>query len=242
MKKVLKWILIPIAVIVAVPFLLLVLLLFCFPIRYRVFAKFDESKDVRVKVSYLFGLVRLKYFQQNGKNDASLWIFFLRFRSKAKQENNLSQNEKTADIVSFAQKKVEKYAIDKEIKSENMWMSLKDILTFGEIKTIIMDSFKTVKKLLVTVRPKFIDIEGAFGREDPADTALLYGGYEALAHTLGIRKNVRLLPVFGNVSEVLRLRVDVRGSVNIYRIIIPVARLLLSKPIWDLILKGDSDE
>ena len=242
MKKVLKWVLIPIALIAAIPLLLLVLLLLCFPICYRVFAKIDEGKDVRVKVSYLFGLVRFMYSSKNGDEDVILWILFLRLRSKAVQKSKIKRERKTSGIFSFVLKSFEKEAIDKEADSKKILTNLKDILTFDEIKTIIKDSFKTIKKLLAAVRPKFIDIEGEFGRTDPADTAFLYGGYEAAAHILGIRKNVRLLPVFNNEAEVMRLRLDVRGRINIYSLIVPVARLLLTNPIRDLILKGDSNE
>ena len=242
MKKMLKWVLVPIAVIVAVPLVLFMLLLFCFPIRYKVLAKIDENKDINAKVSYLFGLVRLKYSLKNGKDDASIWVLFLRFGNKTTQKINFAQNDKNNDIFPFKQKNVEKEAVDKETDSKKLLTNLKDILTFGEIKTIIKDSFKTIKKLLVAIRPKFIDIEGEFGRLDPAETAIMYGGYEAVSNVLGIRRNVRLLPVFNNDEEVLRLRVDVRGRVNIYMLLIPVVRLLLSKPIRNLILKGDSDE
>ena len=242
MKKVLKWILIPIAVIVAIPILLLVLLLLCFPISYRVLAIIDESKNVSAKISYLFGLIRFKYSLIDGKDDASLRILFLRFGNKATQKTNYKQDNKISDFSSFIQKNIKKEAIDKDSEPKNLLTNLKDILTFGEIKTIIQDSYETLKKLLEAVRPKYIDIEGEFGRTSPADTAILYGGYEAFTHILGIRKNVRLLPVFNNEDEVLRLRVDVRSRVYIYRLLIPVVRLLLSKPIRNLFLEGDSDE
>ena len=242
MKKVLKWILISIAVIVALPLLLLMLMLLCFPICYRVFAKIDESKSVSVKVSYLFGLVRFKYSLVGSEEDTSLWILFLRFGSKTKQKNNYAQKKKISGIFSLIQKNFNKEAIDESTEPKKSMTNLKDILTFGEFKTIIKDSFKTIKKMLVAIRPKFLLIEGEFGRLDPADTALMYGGYEAVSHILGIRENVRLLPVFNNEEEVLRLRLDVRGRVNIYRLIIPIVRLLLSKPIRDLILEGDSNE
>ena len=238
----LKWVLIPIAVIVAIPLLLFVMLLLCFPICYRVFAKIDESTHIRVKVSYLLGLVRFRYSHKDEQDDVVMWILFLRFRSKEKQKDKLAKDTKISSIFSFVRKSFEKKPIDKETKPKKMMTNLKDILTFDEIKTIIKGSFKTIKKLLAAIRPKSIDIEGEFGRVDPSDTAILYGGYEAAAHILGIRENVRLLPVFNIEEEVLRLRVDVRGRVNIYRLLIPVVRLLLSKPIRGLILKGDSDE
>ena len=242
MKKVLKWFLILFAAVAVIPFLLLVLLFFCFPIRYRVFARIDETKVVRVKVSYLCGLVRFKYFSENGEEDLSIWILFLSFRSKAAQGINFAKKEKTSGIFSFLRKNIKKETAVKYKQQKKIMTNLKDILTFGEIKTIIKDSFMTIKKLLAAMRPKHIDIEGDFGRTDPADTAIMYGGYEACAHILGIRKNIRLSPVFNNEEEVLRLKVDVRGSLNIYRMLIPVVRLLLSKPIRNIILKGDSDE
>ena len=242
MKKVLKWVLVPIAVVVAIPLLLLILLFLCFPIHYRIFAKIDESKDISAKISYLFGLIRFKYSKENGKDDANLWIFFLRFGNKTFQKNKNVKDAETSGISSFIQKNIKKSAIDKDAGSKKVPMSLKDILTFGAIKTIIKDSIKTTKKLLMAIRPKYIDIEGEFGRKDPADTAILYGGYEAVSHILDIRENVRLQPVFGDEAEILRLKVDIRGRVNVYRLIIPSVRLLLSKPIRDLILKGDSDE
>ena len=242
MKKVLKWVLISIAIVLAIPLLLLVLLLLCFPIRYRVLAKIDENKNIRVNISYLLGLVRYKVLVEYGEYETCLWILFLRFRNKAKQKKSQDSNGKISGNFLFMLKNDKKTPIDEASKPNKALTNLKDILTFGEIKTIIKDSFKAVKKILAALCPKFIDIEGEFGRPDPADTAILYGGYEAVSRIMGIRKNVRLLPVFQNEAEVLRLKVDVRGSVNVYRLIFPVAKLLLTMPIRDVILKGDSDE
>ena len=242
MKKVLKWVLIPIAVVIAVPLLLLVLLLLCFPIRYRFYAKIDKDKQVSAKVSYLFGLVRFKYSHKDEQDDVVVWILFLRFRSKAKQKKIETRDMKISSIFSFVLKNIEKKAIDKKRGPIKTMTDVKEILTFDEIKTIIRGSLKTLKKMLAAIRPKFIDIEGEFGRKDPSDTAFLYGGYEAASHVLGIRENVRLLPVLNNEEEVLRLKIDVRGRVYIYGLLIPVVRLILSKPVRDLIFKEDSDE
>ena len=242
MRKVLKWVLIPIAVVIAIPLLLIVLLFLCFPIRYRFYAKIDDGKDVGIKASYLFGLFRFMYSHKEDQDEMVIWILFLRFRSRDRQKTKVAKDTKISSFLSYMLKSVEKETIDKELDQKKMPPSLKDILTFDEIKTIIRDSFKTIKKLLVAIRPRYIDIEGEFGRMDPADTAFLYGGYEAIAHVLGIRENVRLLPVFDALEEVLRLKVDVRGCVNIYRLLIPLVGLILSKPVWELIFKGDSSE
>ena len=242
MKKVLKWVLIPIAVVAAIPLLLLLLLLLCFPIRYRFYAKIDKHREVSARVSYLFGLVRFKYLHKDEQDDMTIWILFLRFKSRAKRRKIKTRDMKISSIFSFMLKNIEKKAIDKKRGPIKTLTDVKDILTFDEIKTIIGDSFKTLKKLLAAIRPKFIDIEGEFGRTDPSDTAFLYGGYEAASHILGIRENVRLLPVFNNEEEVLRLKIGLGGRVYIYSLLIPVVRLILSKPIRDIILKGDSDE
>ena len=242
MRKMLKWVLISIAVIIAIPILVLVLVLLCFPIGYKVFAIVGKSTDLCVKVSYLLGLIRFRYLLENGKEDVSMWILFLRFGKKSTQEIDKSEKKKTSDFISFILKNVKKETIDKDAESEKTKLGLKDILTFSIIKTIIKDSLKTIIKFLAALRPRYIDIEGEFGRIDPSDTAIMYGGYEAVAHILGIRDSVRLLPVFNNEEEVLRLSIDVRGRVHMYRLLIPIVRLLLSKPIRDLILKGVSDE
>ena len=241
MKRVLKWVLIPIAVVVAIPLLLLVLLLLCFPVKYRIFANIHETNDIKANISYLFGLIRFKYTKVGEEQTTNLRILFLQFRDRVTEKNIVKQDKKTRGIFSYLQENIEKEAIGKDSPAKKTQSGLKDILTFGSIKTIIKDSFKTVKKLLVALRPKFIDIEGEFGRADPADTALLYGGYEAVAHMLGVRENVRLQPVFGNEAEVLRLRVDAWGRVNFLRLIFPMAGLLLSKPIRNIILKGASE-
>ena len=255
MKKALKWVLILIAAVAAFPLLLIVLLLLCFPIRYRIYAKIDEGKDVRAKISYLFGFVRYKYsLKDSGTNETSqsgpepsgsLWLLWHRFRpkekNKATQKNAQGRKEKTSDIFSFVQEISKKEAIGKDAGSSNLITILKDILTYRDFKTIIKDSIKTVKKLLLAIRPKYIKIEGEFGLANPADTAFLYGGYVAASSILGIRKNVSLLPIFNNEAKILRLNADIRGRVNIYGLIIPVLRLFLTKPVRD-ILKGASYE
>ena len=250
MKKILKWVLIFIVIIVAIPFLLFILLLLCFPISYKIYAKIDEKKDVCIKVSYLFGFVRYmysyKYHNQNVcETDESLRLLFFQLKPKANKQPGRKikfiRKRKTSEMLSFLLKN-EKKTSKENIKDETNFLAyLKQILTYDDFKTIIKDSSKTIKKLLLAIRPKFIKIVGEFGLECPADTAFLYGGYEAAAHILSIRKNVTLQPVFDN-QNVLRLDADVKGRVNIYKLIFPVVGFLLSKPIISQILKGESDE
>ena len=241
MKKKLIWILIPFAVAVAIPLLLIILLLLCFPVKYKIFAKIDEKKHVKVKISYLFGAVRYIYSVEGTKTEMNLWFLFYKFKGgsvqKAMEKKPKKDSDKTFNIHSFLSKNTEKDTKTSDKPPSGILTNLKDILTSSDFKTIIKDSLKLIKKIFMAVRPKHMRVNAEFGLTSPADTALIYGGYEAAACYFGI-SNIQLQPIFNVESNVLRLLADVDGRINIYRLIVPLVSFLLKKPIRDLILKG----
>lgn len=244
MKKALKYTLIIIAAFLAIPLLMLILLLLCFPIRYKFSAKIDEKKDVRLKISYLFGFVRYIYLLDDQQNEGSLRILWFKFGNKNKTGKKPSKKNffEPKEIYSFVRKNLKKGAKNDAQDSKDSNLNLKDGLTLSEIKTIIKESVNTLKKLLLALRPGYFRFSGEVGLMCPADTAYLYGVFMAVSHFLGISKNISLHPVFQNDSFVWRIDTDARGSVNIYRLLFPLAALALSTPIKNMILKGETYE
>ena len=244
MKKVIKYALIALAVVFAIPLLLLVLLLLSFPIRYKIFAKIDEKKDVRLKISYLFGLLRYVHFYDDEKNEGNLCVLWFRVGGKpktAKRKKPAVKNFFEMDsLYSFVQKNLQKIVKDATLDSDKEREGLKESLTLQEIKTIIKDSVGTLKKLLLAVRPGYFRLAGEVGLTCPAKTAYLYGAFMAVTHFFGFGKNISLLPVFENESTVWRIDTEARGFINFYRLLVPLALFALRTPVMNMILKGDA--
>jgi len=122
------------------------------------------------------------------------------------------------------------------------------VLTYPNRKIIMELTWRTVKKIIKTLKPKHFDISGTVGFADPSQTGLFIGMYEALAEPLKIRKNVRLSGNFDTPATVIDLQIYVKGSINIARMTLPIIGLIIKKPIRTLIKdllklrKEDSNE
>jgi hypothetical protein len=69
----------------------------------------------------------------------------------------------------------------------------------------------------------------------PSDTGLFFGAYEALAGMFNCRKNIRLSGEFNTDKTIFRINGETGGSVSLFRLTLPIAQLLLKKPIRSLI-------
>ena len=245
MKKTLKYALIFLGILLSVPLFLLVLLLLLFPIRYKISAKIDKKKDIRVKLSYLFGLFRYVYLLDDRQKKGCFWILCFKCGSKSKttqrKKTFMEKIFSTDDIFLFVQKNIKKILKEEVCCSKGKPISIKDGLTLQEIKTIIKDSVSTLKKLVLAVRPGYFRFSGEVGLRCPAKTAYLYGLFMAMSHWFGVGKNISLSPVFENDSTVVFINAEARGFVYVYGLLFPLVGLVLGTPIKKIILKGASE-
>ena len=117
------------------------------------------------------------------------------------------------------------------------------VISYPNRKVITGLVFKAVKKALKALKPKHFDISGTIGFADPSKTGFLLGLYETLAGLFKIRKHLRLGGNFDTDATVFDLQGDVRGSISILGMTLPILGLWLKKPIRilikDLRRKGD---
>ena len=114
-------------------------------------------------------------------------------------------------------------------------MAIKDKLTSAELKIIMNLCKRALHKFVRALRPKRFKINGVIGFDDPSHTGWFMGAYEAIIGAFDLRQNIRLL---GSYHEsALRLEVDIKGRVRLFRLMWPVIWLYLHKPIRTIINK-----
>ena len=109
------------------------------------------------------------------------------------------------------------------------------VLTYPNRKIIMELTWRMVKKIFKVLKPKHFNIYGTVGFEDPSKTGMFIGLYEVFAELLKIRKNVRIGGNFDTPTTAIALYIDVKGSINIARMTLPIIGLLIKKPIRTLI-------
>lgn len=258
-KKALLWLAYVFLAALALALLLPLLLLLCFPVKYRALARVDGGAEASIRVSYLFGLARFAFTVRDGKAAAGAWLLWHNFvkggKGPAKAPDPEEDGGPRAEgagggnrplffrVLQGFQKKAKSPPAPENAQKppdDGLGDGAKQGLTYGDIKLIISGTGKLAKKLFRAVKPKRLDVEGEFGFADPSETAICYGAYEALANMLGIRKQVRLFPIFNNEATVWRVKASAFGRINLYRLIAPLAGILLDTRMRALILKGDN--
>jgi len=117
-----------------------------------------------------------------------------------------------------------------ENKSEtSVFTKAKLILTYPDLKIIIALCFQCLGKLYRALKPKRLNIQGVVGFDDPATTGWFFGAYEATLSTLRLRDRIRLLGSYH--EKALRLDIDIKGRVRLFRLLWPFLWLYLKKPI-----------
>jgi len=232
--------------------LLLVLVLLAIPIRYTVNIENGEAREdgtnASVRVSYLFKLIRAYYDYKNGDGQLKIRVLWFAVGEKKKKikahvETDMPAENESTESGPIEDKpdetarpsKFQRFFKSAKDKIERINHNANTVLTYPNLKTIISLSVNALRKIFKILKPKYFDISGTVGFADPSRTGLFIGFYEAITQTLKIRKNVRLAGNFDTPHTTAELRVVVRGSINIARLLLPVIGLLLKKPIHILI-------
>jgi hypothetical protein len=209
---------------------LLLLLLFA-PLRYAVVARVGDGTTVRVKASYLFRFITVRYLYQKGKGVSRVRVLGIPVGGGARQTiKDEPATEKEEAVAEDIKPTDERPAPEPSPGyTEKDPHRFKGILTYPELKTIIRLVFQCIKKTAGVLLPKRLDIIGTVGFSDPAATGVMAGIYENAAALLSLRDKVRLTADFTRPG--VRLKVSAKGSVNGARLLWPVVWLVCKKPI-----------
>ena len=244
------WILVGIAallgLVVTLVFVLIIVL--CLGrIQYHVDAQ--VGGDTRVEIKYLMRLVYFVATYKEGKYDSQIRIAWYKPgmakpRKAEKQEKgaDLPQDAHEENNIADLLKDVEKHydntasftssplGSEKEKKDRlKPFKQAKSILTYPDRKIIIGLCFQCMFKFLKALKPKLLDISGVIGFEDPYNTGLFMGAYEATIGIMQLRHKIRILGSYH--EKALMLNIKAKGRACLWRLIWPFIWLYLHKPI-----------
>ncbi|MCL2364759.1 MAG: DUF2953 domain-containing protein [Defluviitaleaceae bacterium] len=265
-KKILLGILLGILIILLSP---LILLLVFTPLRYAVVARVGDGTVVRVKASYLFRALTVRFLYRGGEVISQMRIFGIRVgggRTKISADMVKPKPHKSEDAMpiaknepanEFAEEPTEEPAemespddpidetpeTESEKSSPSAWHKLRRILTYPELKIIIGLVLTCLKRFLRVLLPKRFDIVGLVGFDDPATTGMALGAYESIVGMLNLRQRIRLAADFTKPG--VRLKISAGGGISAARMLRPLISLYMKKPVRRFIKflrKGDLHE
>jgi hypothetical protein len=219
-------------------FLLFIFVLTLIPIKYSAKVNKNEKMNFCFQIKYFFRLIRFVYAFKDGESKSALYIFGIRIRTKdAPKPQKVAKTAKAAAAKTVEIKKTVVKAKAKKVKKEktSYIRNFFAVLTDSQGKTIIKLVLATIRKILRMFKPKYLDVSGVVGFSDPCNTGLFVGAYEALAAGCGFRDKVRLEGKFDTDETFIQIKGEVRGSVSIFRLVLPVIGLILKKPVRELL-------
>jgi len=263
-KKIGKFILWTLLGIIALPivlFLFIIFLIICLgKIRYRINAKIGNETTAHVEVSFFKWLVKCTFMYANGKMDVNGRIAWIKINSDNKEPKPEASKTKTTDDTSTAKtptpfeakathkeplhqnQNITKHKPEREKKhkkeKKDYLGNIKNIMEFmseNEIKKIIYLTIQCFAKFLRVLRPKYINVSGVIGFDDPATTGWAMGTYEAIVGTTGLKPHIHLLGSYH--EKALHLDIDTNGQIRLGSLIWPFVWLTLRKPVRRLIYK-----
>jgi hypothetical protein len=215
---------------------LVLLLLAAVPVWYV--ARYDEENNFSFRARYLFATYDLE--------SSEFRIFGIKIGGRKKKSQPPPKEKKsfTEKVIekTFSEIKPEKIKSEEKKsakKKESVFKTLADayeLLTDGQVKTIIKPILATFIKLIKIILPKHLYVRGVIGFTCPASTGMFFGAYSIVAEAFNLQKSVCLAGDFNTNETVFRINAKARGSVSALRIAFPIARLLLIKPVRVFIL------
>ena len=184
-----------------------------------------------------------------------------RFSQKDKNKNKQTDDEESADMTENSEYETDENEIkEKKIKNDvhgkEEKESIKDKINekkelinekieyakekYYEVKSFIQENdikeiLKLTKELLIRLIKAFnikkYDIYVKFGSNDPSQTGMIYGGICVVNTFIPIR--AKIVPDFKN--EVFETDFVVEGNTNLFKLIVPLVRYVLAKPIFKII-------
>ena len=250
---ILKIILILIGVILGIVLLILSILLFnrC---RYEAVGNKDKKVEVKAEFKWLFGIIN-GYYEIDG--DITKYAFYIPFgicniKYNSEESNiNIDLSEKNIcnddEIINKSIANIEKnskiYNIVKKFKAffTNIKNFIKDIIEkikfvqrFNEkycVNSLISVTWRLLIKLIKNLGFKRLELNGIIGFESPDDTGKALGAIAVVKTFLPLSVNID-----GNFEEKeLTGNFNIKGRTSLWRILFPIAKYILTKPVWPLV-------
>ena len=244
------------ALVVLVLFILaLVTTLLFVPMKYEGSFRTGGQEDgpaFHIKVRCLAGLVSWATQMEKGQRKTVTTILGVPFEKDDQllsPEPSTQESEPLASIYAALEDAREKLAVPEtkiptpekpptlKEKFTKMRNRIKEVLTYPHLKFIIGETIDTLKDLWHIIRPKKLKISGTIGFDDPSKTGMFFAAYGVAADIFKLGSHVKLMCAFDTQKTILELNAHASSRSSIARIIPSLIRLLVQRPIINLIFK-----
>ena len=242
---------------VIVLFLALVVLV---PFSYKFTGGYASSLFFyRGVFSWLFGAIAVV---MEGNSNMYLRVFWVKVKGlnsgHEEKKENVVQNAKQNEAVNKEQRKqiapTEKRVQDddklhkkdkkkptrsRKVKKKGLIGNIKEVIAdYKEYKEMLKPLIKPIlnycKTMVKTVSPKYLDVSGKIGFEDPSTTGIFAGGV-AMVRPFFKWLRLEVVPDFQNEEVDIKFRTA--GRITILFVMIPTVRLIFEKQVFDFIMK-----
>lgn len=195
----------------------LVLIFLIIPFTYSGKALIHEGYKLRLDFGWAWNFIKISAEAEDQYANVTLRIlnkFVIKpkaFRSKIEKKQEQAEEKKLEEKVGRGS-------------------SLKDFIN----KEFISEVLEYIKKILNTVKPKYIHLYGKYGFEDPAVTGMV-SGLEGIVKAMLPEARLQLEPVFD--KEVFDLDFRIKGKMIAGTVAYHTIRTALKKPIRQVIFK-----
>lgn len=250
---ILKIILIIIGVLLGILLLLLIFLLFS-GFRFKALGNADEEINVRVDFKWLLGIIKGYYEIKGDVTKYSVHLPFGLWKNEYNSaeesldfdidEKNICNNDDFQNkTIANIEKNSKIEYIGKKIKGiynsvKNFIVCIKEKVNYIQdfndkycIGDLISASWKLIVKLFKNIRFSNFSINGVIGFDDPSQTGTVLGAVCVFNQFLPLSVNVE-----GNFdNKELTGDFDIKGKLNLWNILFPIAVYAFTKPVWPLI-------
>ena len=118
-------------------------------------------------------------------------------------------------------------------KVKDIWGKFQYYKNHPDRNEIISQAKLLIKRIIMAVMPKQLELSGSYGFEDPSQTGFATGGISIVSQLVHPRIRIHAKPDF--TQQVIDLNLLVKGKIIVITILVPVFRFLFCKPVWRLI-------
>lgn len=245
-------------------FILITIIVLVTPIDYAISVKkysntmkeanssFLSPYTVKVRVTWLFKIFKVRYLDKDSKKMLSIKIFGIDTSKWRKDKTEKKVNNKVKH-----KKNVKKKPIKKEIKGKkegkektSIINKLKDILNnikfiynYEDREKIIKSCITLFKRIIKALKPSKFSLKGKVGFKSPDITGYVIG----LQSIIVSLTNLDIVISGDFENEDIEFHLSIKGKLFIYLFLIALIKFVFYKPIWKIIKKyffkkGDFNE
>lgn len=202
------------------------------PIRYKGSGTIDDKeKKVSLKASFLLHSIRFSLeYEYPAAPVISFRILWIDGLKSAQQTFSKDNKDKKTDTKNKDTNR-KKSSPDTGNATEHKISYYMDILQRENTKQFLSHLVNRLLRILKSIRPKVLKINGEFGFDTPDTTGKIYGFYCMLMPFLG--KHVHLVPNFE--EAILDGNFYCKGRITIFVILLNVCRILMDKRLRPLL-------